>query len=83
LPDDWVTAIAIDVQGNKWIGTYRGGLAKFDGINWTVYDIWNSKLPSNTVFSIAIDGQGNKWIGTDKGLVKFDGVNWVVYSSPE
>ena len=22
-------------QGNKWIGTWGGGLAKFDGVSWT------------------------------------------------
>ncbi len=41
-----------------------GGLAKFDGVNWTVYNTSNSGLPSNYVRAIAIDGQGNKWIGT-------------------
>jgi ligand-binding sensor domain-containing protein len=85
LPDNWVWAIAIDGQGNKWIGT-RGGLAKFDGVNWTVYKRSNSRLPSDTVYAIAIDGQGNKWIGTwelmgGKGLAKFDGVNWTVYKT--
>jgi ligand-binding sensor domain-containing protein len=61
---NYVYAIAIDGQGNKWIGTYGGGLAKFDGINWTVYNTANSGLPSNYVYAIAIDRQGNKWIGT-------------------
>ncbi len=41
-----------------------GGLAKFDGVNWTVYNTSNSGLPDNHVYAIAIDGQGNKWIGT-------------------
>ena len=36
LPDNFVRSIAVDPQGNKWIGTYGGGLAKFDGVNWTV-----------------------------------------------
>jgi ligand-binding sensor domain-containing protein len=63
LPDNRVYAIAIDGQGNKWIGT-RGGLVKFDGVNWTVYNTSNSGLPDNYVRAIAIDGQGNKWIGT-------------------
>jgi ligand-binding sensor domain-containing protein len=64
LPDNYVLAIAIDGQGNKWIGTWFGGLSKFDGANWTVYNTSNSGLPYNTVLAIAIDGQGNKWIGT-------------------
>ena len=80
LPNNFVYAIAIDGQGNKWIGTSRG-LAKFDGVNWTVYNTSNSGLPSNTVLAITIDGQGNKWIGTSGGLAKFDGVNWTVYKT--
>jgi sugar lactone lactonase YvrE len=81
LPDNWVTAIAIDGQGNKWIGTF-GGLVKFDGVNWTVYKESNSGLPDNRVCAIAIDGGGNKWIGTyGGGLAKFDGVNWTVYNT--
>jgi len=82
LPDNWINAIAIDEQGNKWIGTWKKGLAKFDGINWTVYNTSNSGLPNNYVNAIAIDGQGNKWIGTyGGGLAKFDGVNWTVYNT--
>jgi ligand-binding sensor domain-containing protein/surface antigen len=81
LPNNDVLAIAIDGEGNKWIGT-AGGLAKFDGVNWTVYNTSNSGLPYDWVYSIAIDGQGNKWIGTyGGGLAKFDGVNWIVYST--
>ncbi len=94
LPSNSVQSIAIDGSGNKWIGTStyhdeiehiwkEGGLAKFDGINWTVYDTSNSGLPENNVQSIAIDGLGNKWIGTGYygGLAKFDGTNWTVYNT--
>jgi hypothetical protein len=80
LPSNTVLAIAIDGQGNKWIGTSRG-LVKFDGVNWSVYNKSNSGLPDNWVWAIAIDGQGNKWIGTSRGLAKFDGVNWTVYKT--
>jgi ligand-binding sensor domain-containing protein len=31
LPENHIFTIAIDKQGNKWIGTEWGGLAKFDG----------------------------------------------------
>jgi ligand-binding sensor domain-containing protein len=56
-----VYAIAIDGQGNKWIGTYGGGLAKFDGVRWKVYNTSNSGLPDNYGFrAIAIDGQGEQ-----------------------
>jgi len=82
LPSNYVLAIAIDGQGNKWIGTWEGGLAKFDGVNWTVYNTSNSGLPDDYVYAITIDGLGNKWIGTWRGgLVKFDGVSWTVYNT--
>ena len=67
LPHLNVEALAIDEQGNIWIGTWGGGAAKFDRENWTVYNTDNSGLPDNRVRCLAIDGQGNKWIGTDGG----------------
>ncbi len=81
MPSNGVWPIAIDNDGNKWIGTWDGGLAKFDGVNWFVYNTSNSGLPDDWVLSIAIDQQGNKWIGTNGGLAKFDGLNWTVYKS--
>ena len=72
----------IDDNGNKWVGTEGGGLAKFDGTTWMVYSSFNSGLPDNNISSIAIDGSGNKWIGTeDSGLAKFDGIAWTVYTT--
>jgi len=71
LPYIYLTAIAIDHSGNKWIATNGGGLVKFDGINWTVYHDYTSGLPSDAVYSIAIEGNGNKWIGTYNGLAVF------------
>jgi hypothetical protein len=50
-----------------WYDYYDyGGLAKFDGTNWTRYYISasTSRSVSNDVRAIAIDEQGNKWIGT-------------------
>ena len=83
LQDNSVSAIAIDSNGNKWIGTLEQGLTKFDGISWTYYNTMNSGLPSNSVASIAIDGNGDKWIGTSGGggLAKYNGTTWVVYNT--
>ena len=80
IPSNWVSSIAIDGDGNEWIGTGWNGFAKFDGTNWTVYDTSNSPLPGNSVFAIALDQAGNKWIATDKGLAQLDGVDWTIYS---
>ena len=68
-----VNTVCIDSDNVKWIGlgswvfpgNYNiGGLVKYNGIEWTVYDTSNTILPDNYIESIAIDGYGNKWIGT-------------------
>jgi ligand-binding sensor domain-containing protein len=79
LPENWVRTIAVDGSGNKWIGTAFGGMALFDGTNWTVFDTSNSGLPNDIVNSIVLDGSGNSWIGTYNGLGRFDGTNWTKY----
>ncbi len=58
-----------------------GGLAKFDGENWIVYDKDNSSLPGNIVYSIEIDHLNQKWIGTNKGLAVLGDQNWTIYTS--
>lgn len=82
LPSNGTNCIVIDDSGNKWISS--GGLARFDGINWTVYG-----FSTNSISCIAIDDSGNKWIGTYSNwppfpaglgqIGKFDGTNWTVY----
>ena len=74
LPHNDVYALAIDGSDNLWIGTW-GGLAKFDGSNWTTYDTSNSGLPGNVVSALAIN-DSNIWVGTEGGLGRFDGSNW-------
>ena len=71
LPNYYVDAIAIDSNGNKWIGTHGGGLVKYDGTTWTVYDTTKG-LPGNVVDAVAVDRQGNVWVGTDgNGLARY------------
>ena len=77
LINDYVFAIAIDSEGNKWFGT-NGGISMFDGTRWTSYTE-TSGLVNNSVFSIAIDDQGNKWFGALGGVSKFNGSNWTNY----
>jgi len=92
IPSIYINDVEIDNQGNIWVATSEfyydyympnrgGGIAKFDGLKWTVYNTSNSDIPSNNVTAIAFDHYGNLWVGTDgSGLAKFDGTNWTVYN---
>ncbi len=73
LPDDAVYDLAKDSDGALWIGTYRGGLCKFDPHKNTfetlTHDPENSStLSSNGVTQVFFDSRGNLWVGTISGL---------------
>lgn len=92
IPSRLISALAIDENDIKWIGTEPvcgggictdGGLAAFDGINWIVYDTNNSTLNSNFITALSIDINNIIWAGTGHGEVSsFDGTNWEAHPFP-
>ena len=79
LPNNWVSAIAIDRDGSKWFAT-SSGLARFDGTNWSVYTAITVTTPYTMSYplngsALAIDSAGNKWLATSDSLIRFDGTN--------
>lgn len=83
LPHDEIVSIAIDQQGNKWIGTSQNGLYKYDGEKFNHFDNQNSAIKGNYVYNIFVDSKNNVWIDysvPESGTVMFNGKNWVDYS---
>src|SRR4051812_43707791 len=65
LSSNNVTAILKDQHGLMWFGT-DDGLAKFDGINFTIYRQRSgdsTSLPANEVLALNEDKAGRLWIG--------------------
>jgi ligand-binding sensor domain-containing protein len=82
LGSDFIFEITVDHENNVWVGTWGGGVAKYDGTNWMVYNRSNSGLPENIITAIAVDKQGVKWFGTSTmGVVKFSNEIWTSYNS--
>ncbi len=79
LPDDWVNALAAGPNGVVWAAMENQGVARFDGTNWSVWDLTNSPLPSLWVFDVAVASDGVAWFATYGGLAKFDGTAWTAY----
>ena len=76
LPQNSVNAMLQDHHGYIWIGTF-GGLARFDGERFTVFDSANTPgFGSDQIFSLYESRSGALWIGTvDGGLIRLqDGV---------
>ncbi len=63
LPQNSVTSIAQTKDGYLWVGTEEG-LARFDGIRFTVFDKQNSELKSQVIRALLVDHWGDLWIGT-------------------
>lgn len=77
-----VNAIAFDLENTVWVGT-DDGLARFDGINptgWEIYRTENYQGPDNKITAIVVDHQNFKYIGFNTGyLVVFDGSKWIPF----
>lgn len=56
-----------------WIGTFGGGLNRFD-IKTGLFKHYTTEngLPNNVIFGILEDNNNNLWLSTDRGLSKFD-----------
>ena len=74
LPQNSIFTIQQTRDGYLWMGTFDG-LARFDGVNFKVFDNTNTPgLKNNWVKSVAEDAAGNVWVGTDgSGLFRRSG----------
>ena len=67
LPQNTVPAIVQTKDGYLWVGTELG-LARFDGLHFTIFDKSNTpELKSNVVDALIEDHSGDLWIGTAGG----------------
>jgi ligand-binding sensor domain-containing protein len=88
LPDAKLESVAIDREGNKWVGSEKG-VSKFDGKQWTRYtpESTGGGLPAGTVMDIVQDRKGNLWFGVadsnplHAGVARFDGRNWTKWTA--
>ncbi len=67
LPQSKVTAVVQSQAGYVWAGTYSG-LARFDGVRFTVFDENNTpQMRSSRVTSLYETADGTLWIGDEGG----------------
>ena len=73
--DAWT--VFVDSRQIVWIGTYGGGLNKFDGKKITSLSKKDG-LQDNIIWEILEDEDGNLWMATDGGLIMYDGKNFTL-----
>jgi ligand-binding sensor domain-containing protein/class 3 adenylate cyclase len=67
LPNDTVSSLCEDREGNVWLGTERGGLVKFSAGKFVTL---NKKggLVDDAVNATTEDSYGSLWVATDQGV---------------
>ena len=64
LPHSTVTGVVQTPDGYIWIGTLRGGLARFDGSRFVNFHPGNTpELKSFEIHKLLVDDDGTLWIG--------------------
>ena len=82
IPSNSVSSLAVDLEGDIWVGTAEGPVV-FDGggdifhqtnphrgsrIKVEQDDVLNYLLGEETIYTIAVDGANRKWFGTNSGV---------------
>src|SRR5207302_7005560 len=71
LPANGIMSLLEDTHGNLWVGTYGGGLARFDRARDSFRRYASAPaaggLSSDRATALAEDQSGKLWVGTDGG----------------
>ncbi len=80
LPQSSVNDIIQSKDGYLWLATF-GGLVRFDGSDFDVYDRSNSiGMLSDRILTIFEDHNGSLWCGTEEGVLKKKGGEFSTYN---
>jgi diguanylate cyclase (GGDEF)-like protein len=80
LPQTSIYTVAQTSDGYLWVGT-ESGLARFDGVRFTVYNRRNIQaLPTDYISHLLGARDGSLWIATDSGLVHQKNGVWATYT---
>ncbi len=84
LPQNTVTGVAQTPDGYLWLSTFDG-LARFDGVRFTIFDKGNTKGIINNRFSgIFVDSKGTVWAAAENGVVTvYQNGTFISYQPPE
>jgi len=70
LPQNTVRAVLQSRDGYLWFGTYEG-LARFDGVGFTVFD--RSFTGGTAIYHLLEAEDGDLWVSTNGGLTRLSG----------
>ncbi len=75
LPENRITGIAHDSDGNLWVAFNNKGLLKiaFDKLRNPIFTAFEKEVPQLSLRSVCVDQKGIVWLGGQSiGLIRFD-----------
>ncbi|MCF7803063.1 MAG: T9SS type A sorting domain-containing protein [Candidatus Marinimicrobia bacterium] len=87
-----VLSVAIDSQGNKWLGTSNNGLVRYSNGNWAIFNSESGDLHYDQVTAVSVDSEDNIWFvsgsysllsSANGGLARYDGSEFTNYTMSE
>jgi signal transduction histidine kinase/ligand-binding sensor domain-containing protein/ActR/RegA family two-component response regulator len=79
----WIRALCGTSGGELWVGSYGGGLARYNNGTFTFYSNENG-LSSNMIWCLLEDRDGSLWIGTEGGgLNRYKAGTFTSYTSKQ
>ena len=70
-----ITCMTTDSKNHMWIGTYGGGLKRYDGLNVETYShdpFSESSISNSTIFDLVFSENQGLWIATQNGINHFN-----------
>ncbi len=73
LSNNSIQSMYVDDNGILWIGTFGGGLNRFDPKTekFEYFTEANSELPNNVIYGVLGDDKGNIWVSSNRGISKY------------
>jgi hypothetical protein len=67
LPNDFISGIDFDSDGNQYVGTTGGGVVHIRDSVWSIWNQSNTGVPINAVRLAMRDSDNNLWLGAASG----------------
>jgi len=81
LPQNTINDIVQTRDGYLWLATF-GGLVRFDGLRFVVFDTEIEGIRSQRVRALREDSEGTLWAGTEDGmLLRYQGGRFTTYDA--
>ncbi len=74
LSNNSIQSLYVDDEGIIWIGTFGGGLNRFDPKTekFKHFTEQNSDLPNNVIYGVIGDDKGDIWLSSNRGISRYN-----------